>query len=201
MSVVVKRNSKVPCEQRRPFCTMYDNQIRVNIRVYEGERPMVDDNHFLGEFQLSGITPAPRGVTEIEVVFSVSNDGILTVTAQENGMDNIKKELKIDKKQNRLTQADVQRMIDDAVKFAKQDEAHKERMMARTFLEEYITKCQQGILDKVISKGLTDPDRQKIREKCSAEVKYLDQANIAKDVLDQRYKALKKFIDGFDWKI
>ncbi len=180
---------------------MYDNQIRVNIRVYEGERTLVDDNHFLGEFQLTGITPAPMGVTEIEVVFSVNNDGILTVSAQEIGADKMKKELQIDKKNNRLSTADVQRMIEEATKYAKQDEVHKQRLMARASLEEFIIKYQQAILNNEISKGLTDPQRQKVRERCLEELKFLDTPNIAKNDLDQRYKELKKFMDGFDWKI
>jgi heat shock 70kDa protein 1/2/6/8 len=98
MSTVIKRNSKIPCEMSKPFSTMADNQVTVSIRAYEGERLLVDDNNFLGEFKLTGITPAPRGVTEIEVLFKVNTDGILTVTAKEIGKDSVCKELTIDKK-------------------------------------------------------------------------------------------------------
>lgn len=83
MSVLIDRNTTIPCERSSDFSTASNNQTKVSVRVYQGERPMVADNRLLGEFTLAGIPPAPRGVPLISVTFNIDVNGILTVSAKD----------------------------------------------------------------------------------------------------------------------
>lgn len=79
MSNIIPRNSEIPITKTKQFSTAADNQASVTIQVYEGERPKTKDNHFLGYFELTGISIAPRGVPEIDVTFDIDVNGILNV--------------------------------------------------------------------------------------------------------------------------
>ena len=80
MSNIIPRNTDIPTTKTKPFMTTIDNQDTVNIRVFEGERAETKDNHFLGQFDLSGIPLAPRGVPQIDVTFDIDANGILNVS-------------------------------------------------------------------------------------------------------------------------
>jgi heat shock protein 5 len=80
MSEIIPRNSEIPITKTKPYTTASDLQESVNIQVFEGERPKTKDNHFLGQFELTGITIAARGVPEIDVIFDIDVNGILTVS-------------------------------------------------------------------------------------------------------------------------
>jgi len=108
---------------------------------------MTKDNHLLGKFDLTGIPPAPRGVPQIEVTFEIDVNGILRVSAEDKGTGN-KNNIIINNDQNRLSPEDIDRMINDAEKFAEEDKKVKERVEARNELEGYAysLKNQVGIL-------------------------------------------------------
>merc|ERR1712013_803380 len=114
-----------------------DNQSRVAIDVFEGERSMTKDNHPLGRFELTGIPPAPRGVPQIEVTFQVNADGILEVTAADKGTGKTEK-ITITADKGRLSEEDIQRMIQEAEDYAEEDRLFKDRVESRNALESYL---------------------------------------------------------------
>jgi len=121
MTKLIARNSVVPTKKSQIFSTASDNQPTVTINVLEGERAMVKDNHHLGKFDLTGIPPAPRGVPQIEVTFEIDVNGILRVSAEDKGTGN-KEKITINNDDKRLSKEDIERMVQDAEKFATEDQ-------------------------------------------------------------------------------
>ncbi|CAF4438623.1 unnamed protein product, partial [Adineta steineri] len=123
-----------PVKKTDTYTTTIDNQTTVAIRVFEGERSTIKDNHFLGKFELTDIPPALKGVPVIEVTFAIDVNGILEVTAEVKGTD-IKKNIVINTVTNHLSPQEIARMVKDAEKFAEQDKQFKDQVNARNDLE------------------------------------------------------------------
>ncbi|CAN1309115.1 Heat shock 70 kDa protein BIP2 [Linum perenne] len=138
MSVIIPRNTPIPTKMSSVYHTMEDQQTSVCIKVYQGERPLTKDCIKLGEFNLYGLTPAPRGVTRMEETFEIDENGILTVTAREKGASGTSKSLTITSYKGDLTKTQIQRMIRKAKKMAKKDKIAKARVDARNRLERCI---------------------------------------------------------------
>jgi len=137
MSELIRRNTVVPTRKSQVFSTHADNQPAVRIRVLEGERALARDNHLLGNFELGGIPPAPRGVPQIEVAFEINADGLLHVSAVDKATGNDRK-IAITNDKGRLTQVEIDEMLASAARFEEADREVRERTAARHQLEGYV---------------------------------------------------------------
>ncbi|KAL0965490.1 hypothetical protein UPYG_G00281950 [Umbra pygmaea] len=174
MTKLIPRNTVVPTKKTQIFSTAYDNQSTVTIKVYEGERPLTKDKHLLGTFDLTGIPPAPRGVPQIEVTFELDVNGILHVTAEDHGTGN-KNKITITNDQNRLTPEDIERMVNDAERFADEDKKLKERIDARNELESYDTRPRTRSVTRRSSGGkLSAEDKEAIEKAVEEKIEWME---------------------------
>merc|ERR1711967_146639 len=121
---LIPRNTTIPTKKSQVFSTAADNQQQVGIKVLQGEREMAADNKMLGQFDLTGIPPAPRGMPQIEVTFDIDANGIVNVSAKDKATG---KEQNIQiRSSGGLSDADIEKMVNDAESFAAADKAKKE---------------------------------------------------------------------------
>jgi molecular chaperone DnaK len=183
MTKMITKNTTIPTKFAQTFSTADDNQPAVTIKVYQGEREMATGNKMLGEFNLEGIPPAPRGLPQIEVAFDIDANGILHVHAKDKGTG---KENKITIKANSgLSEAEIQKMVKDAELNAEEDKKKLELVQARNqgealvhsvrkSLTEYGEKLDAGEKEKIeaaikdVESVLKGEDKAAIEEKTNA---------------------------------
>jgi len=146
MTRIIDRGTTIPTQKTKTFSTSTDNQSAVNIQVFEGERSMTKDNHLLGLFDLKGIPPAPRGVPQIDVMFSIDANGILQVSAEDKGSGKAEK-ITIEAETGRLSDADIERMIEEAELYAEEDKLARETIDCRNGLESYAYNLKNTLED------------------------------------------------------
>ncbi|MCU0511050.1 MAG: molecular chaperone DnaK [Anaerolineae bacterium] len=142
---IIDRNTTIPIHKSQVFSTAADNQTQVEIHVLQGERPMAADNKSLGKFILDGIPPAPRGVPQVEVTFDIDANGILNVSAKDKATG---REQKITiTASSGLSDAEIDRMVKDAEKFAGEDARRKETVEVKNQAETAIFNTEKFLRD------------------------------------------------------
>ena len=155
---LIDRNTTIPTKKSQVFSTAEDGQTAVTIRVFQGEREMAADNKMLGQFDLIGIPPAPRGIPQIEVTFDIDANGIVNVSARDKGTGK-EQQIRI-QASGGLSEADIQRMVKDAEAHAEEDKKRKAQVEAKNHAEALVHSTEKTLAEHGSKIG--DGDRRAI---------------------------------------
>jgi len=191
MTTLIPKNTTIPTSKKQIFSTAADNQPAVDIHVLQGERPMAADNKTLGNFQLSGIPAAPRGVPQIEVTFDIDANGIVNVKAKDLGT-NKEQHITITASTN-LTDEEIDRMVKEAEENKEKDDKRKEEAELRNDAEQLVFQTEKSIKD--LKDKIDDKEKEEAEDlikdlKKALEKDDIDEIKEKKDALQEKAMAL-----------
>ena len=157
---LIDRNTTIPTKKAQVFSTAEDNQTAVTIRVFQGEREMAADNKMLGQFDLVGLPPAPRGVPQVEVAFDIDANGIVNVSAKDKGTGK-EQQIRI-QASGGLSDNDIEKMVKDAEAHAEEDKKRKEQVEAKNHAEALIHSTEKSLAEHGSKVG--EPERRAIED-------------------------------------
>ncbi len=192
---LIERNSTIPTSKSETFSTAADNQPQVEIHVLQGEREMANDNKSLGRFILDGIAPAPRGVPQIEVTFSLDANGILNVTAKDKGTG--KENSVTIQDSGNMSKEDIEKAQKEAEAHADEDKKKREAVDARNSLENGIYQAEK--MPKEYADKISDDDKKVIEEAVEEAKKHLESED--KDELEKAASELLEKIQTIGAKL
>ena len=184
MDIIIPKNTTIPCENTKTYVTSFDDQKNMSVKICQGERKFCKDNILLGNFSLPLKLRGKKGTVKAKITFNIDINSILTVTAVETSKDGNSQQIKIDKLQDRLSEEEINKLIEDAKRYEEFDNKRKEAINAKSKLLEYIIELENKY-----------PKNSKLINKCK-EIRtwVIKNKEMEKEDYDSKIKELQKLV-------